>query len=80
MFLFKSLLILFVLMIVFGLFSMLAVAGAIRDLFFGRRGSADSGEKRDGNATQTRSTGEKPQKQRKIYSKDEGEYVDFTEV
>lgn len=80
MFLFKSILLFFILLLVFGLFSILSLAGAIRSLFFGNRDQTRGERTTDNSRSQTTTQSNQPQQQRKIYSKDEGEYVDFTEV
>lgn len=80
MFLIKFLLFIFMLIIAIGLFSMLTLVGAFRDIFgISRRTNyRQSGNTYKKNEQQT-TTSQQKQKN-KIFQKDEGEYVDYTEV
>lgn len=80
MFILKSILLFFILLLVFGLFSILSLAGVIRSLLAGRNNPSEQSSQRGATSSQAKSQTKQPQQQRKIYSKDEGEYVDFTEV
>lgn len=81
MILFKLIFFALIFFLLLGLFSMLTMFGVIRDLFFGR-----NTPKRHDSRTQFRNSEQQqqrsnqPQQQNKIFQKDEGEYVDFTEV
>lgn len=80
MFLIKFILMSFILIIAIGLFSMLTLVGVFRDIFGISRktNSRQSNNNYSNNHQQTYKNQDTQKK--KIFQKDEGEYVDYTEV